>query len=227
VLCQEALTLCKDVGEQRYLVWVLADLGAARLHQGKYEEARTRAQNCLTPAREMGVGSFFSIGRPLRLLGSVALAEEAYAEAQGWFQESLAAYREMGERGELNWALAVAACAARGLGDLRQAREHLIEALQTAPDSGFVELLYALPAVALLLVEQGEVERAVELYALVSRYPYVANSRWFADVAGKHIAAVAATLPPEVVAAAQERGRARDLWETAAELVVELGDTLV
>jgi hypothetical protein len=50
----------------------------------------------------------------------------------------------------------------------------------------------------------------------------VASSRWFKGVAGKHIAAVAATLPPEVVAAAQERGRARDLEATVAELLAEL-----
>ena len=53
----------------------------------------------------------------------------------------------------------------------------------------------------------------------------MANSRWFEDVAGRHIAAVAATLPPEVVTAAQERGRARDLEATVAELLVELGET--
>jgi tetratricopeptide (TPR) repeat protein len=223
-LCREALALCEDTGQQRLLGRILADLGAAKLHQGQYEAARTQAQKSLTPAREVGRKS--EIGRAFRLLGSVALAEEAYAEARGWFQESLAVYREIPEiweRGELSWALAVAACAARGLGDLRQARAHLDEALRTAPDNGFVELMYALPAVALLLAYQGEVERAVELYALASRYPYVANSRWFEDVAGKHIAAVAATLPPEVVAAAQERGRARDLWDTAAKLVAELG----
>ena len=62
----------------------------------------------------------------------------------------------------------------------------------------------------------------MELYTLALRYPYIANSRWFDDVAGRHIAAAAETLPPMVVAAAQERGRARDLWETAAELLVEL-----
>jgi hypothetical protein len=50
----------------------------------------------------------------------------------------------------------------------------------------------------------------------------VANSRWFEDVAGKHIAAVAATLSPEVVAVARERGRARDLEATVAELLAEL-----
>ena len=62
----------------------------------------------------------------------------------------------------------------------------------------------------------------MELYALASRYSFVANSRWFEDVAGSHIAAVAATLPPEVVAAAQERGRARGLEATVAELLAEL-----
>ena len=75
----------------------------------------------------------------------------------------------------------------------------------------------------MLLADRGKTERAVELYALVARYPLVANSRWFEDVARKHIATVAATLPPEVVAAAQERGRARDLDAIVAELLLELG----
>jgi hypothetical protein len=90
--------------------------------------------------------------------------------------------------------------------------------------------LYGLLAFCLLLVGagdavQGETERAVELYALASRYPHVAHSRWFEDVAGVHIAAVAAGLPPDAVAAAQERGRARDLWATVEELLDELKGT--
>ena len=50
----------------------------------------------------------------------------------------------------------------------------------------------------------------------------MAHSVWFEDVYGKQIAAAAKGLPPEVVAAAQERGRARDLWATAEELLEEL-----
>ena len=65
----------------------------------------------------------------------------------------------------------------------------------------------------------------MELYALASRYAFVANSQWFEDVAGRHITAAAESLPPEVVVAAQERGRARDLWETARELLGELSGT--
>jgi hypothetical protein len=56
---------------------------------------------------------------------------------------------------------------------------------------------------------------------LASRYPLVVNSHWFKDVAGRHIAA---TLPSDVVAAARERGRARDLEATVAELLAELGE---
>ena len=78
--------------------------------------------------------------------------------------------------------------------------------------------------VALLLIDEGETERAIELYALASRYPFVANSRWFEDVAGRHIAAAAAALPLEMVQAARERGRARDLDATVKELAIELAE---
>jgi hypothetical protein len=72
------------------------------------------------------------------------------------------------------------------------------------------------------LAEQGQPERAVELYATASRYPLISDSSCFEDITGKHVATVAATLSPEVVAAAQGRGRARDLSATVTELLVEL-----
>ena len=50
---------------------------------------------------------------------------------------------------------------------------------------------------------------AVELYALAQSQRFVGNSRLFDDVAGTHIAAAAATLPPNTVAAAREGTRAR------------------
>jgi hypothetical protein len=62
----------------------------------------------------------------------------------------------------------------------------------------------------------------VELYALAESHPFVANSQLFEDIAGRFIEAAAATLAPDVVAAARERGRALDWWDTAAELLDEL-----
>jgi hypothetical protein len=110
------------------------------------------------------------------------------------------------------------------LGNVPQARQHIYEALQTAADiRSFMTSLMVLTQVVLLLTVQGEKELAVELYALASRYPAVTNSRAAEDLVGRHIVAVATTLPPEVVAAAKERGQARDLDATVKELLVELG----
>jgi hypothetical protein len=63
-----------------------------------------------------------------------------------------------------------------------------------------------------------DLARAIELYALCQRYPTAANAPWFEAAAGKSIAAATASLPQEVVEAARERGRKRDLFMTAAEL---------
>ncbi len=123
------------------------------------------------------------------------------------------------------WALTSLGYALRGLGDHRRARQHISAALRIATELRAVTVLVpAVPAIALLLADRGEAARAVELYALALRYPHVANSCWYEDVVGKHITAAAETLPPDVVAAAEARGRARDLEATVKELLAELDE---
>jgi hypothetical protein len=152
------------------------------------------------------------------------LPEGRIADAQGSLREAASAYGGIGHRHDLGMTFALWACAARGAGEGVQARQGLCEALRIGTEiQSFRPCLYGVVTFSLLSADSGEAERAVELYALASRYGHVANSRWFEDVAGKHITAVAETLPPEAVTAAQERGRARDLWATAEELLAEVG----
>jgi hypothetical protein len=99
--------------------------------------------------------------------------------------------------------------------------EASIESPENALKDSFVTL-FVQAANVRCLADLGRAEWAVKVYALACRYPAVANSRWWQDVAGKQIDAAAATLPPDVVALAQERGRARDLWDMAEVLPVEL-----
>jgi hypothetical protein len=83
-------------------------------------------------------------------------------------------------------------------------------------------LLWALPVMAVLPADDGENERAVEGYALDSRYPLMANSCWLAEVVGYQITAIAATLPTAATAAASERAQARNPDAIARELLAEL-----
>ena len=221
-LFERSVTLCSDLGFLRVLADATNDLGLAKMHLAQYEQARSLGERALPLAQE--IEQRRRQGFCFLLLGSVALAEGACADAQGLLQKGVALFRGIGEQNDLGLILSVLACTERELGQVPQARQHLYEALRIGSDiQAWQPRLYGLVGLSLLLVDGGKAERVVELYALASCYPYVANAQWFEDVAGKHIAAAAATLPPAVVAAAQERGRARDLWSTVEELLDELG----
>ena len=111
----------------------------------------------------------------------------------------------------------------RGLGDQRRARRYICAALRIATEvSAARAVVRTVALIALLLADRGEAERAVELYALALCWPRVASSRWYEDVVGRHIAAAAWALPPDIVTAAQKRGRARDVKATMKEFLAEL-----
>jgi predicted ATPase len=219
-LMERSVALFDDIGVPRPVA--ATDLGRARMHLGEYRLVRMHVEKAIATAQERDMRG--ETARPLFVLGCVALVEGACEEARQRLAESIAVCQEFENRLWLSKAHAAAGYVARAVGDSDQAQQHLRDALDTTTDrDSFWSVAFTLPLVALLLVDEGELARAVELYALASRYPYVSNSCWFEDVAGRQIAAAALTLPPDAVAVAQERGRARDLWATVEELLAELG----
>ena len=136
----------------------------------------------------------------------------------------MAIHRERGDLGELSYTLAYLGYAERGLGNLEMAREYVAEALQTAIEIRIqYSVLAALQGMALILADQGEKERALEVYALTSRYPIMEKSPMTRAVVGRHLTAVADSLPPKKVKATMARGQEFDLWETALALSARLG----
>ena len=207
-----------------YGVWGLFPfLAEAKLHLGLYDEARADALQGVTHAdrskHRWGVGFSQFVG------GLAALAEGAHGEALALFQESVAAFGEVRQQENRGWALGPFGLAARAAGDTALARQFVVEALAIGVDlEAFMPVIYGLPVAAMLLADQGAVDRAVEIYACASRYEFVAQSRWFEDTVGQQIRTVAASLPAEAVASAQERGRAQDWDAMAAEVLNEIGD---
>jgi predicted ATPase len=220
-LYEECAAINDDLGVDEWMVPV--SLTDASLHLGHYEYVRAEGERQLAIVREWGRPQ--ALGEWLPKLGFVAVATRAYGAARSYLQEAVAPLRDAGLLNWLGSTLAMLGVAHRGLGERRLARDCILEALQLA---GRTEQFYlqvnALSAAALSLLDRGQPQLALEVYALASRYPLVANSRWFEDVFGAEIAAAAAVLPPDLVAAAQERGRARDLDATIAELIAEFED---
>lgn len=158
------------------------------------------------------------------ILGCIALALEQYTEAASFVETCVAGYRSLQRPQDVSMALCILSYALWAQGRIAEAGVHLTEALRLGVEIGdHMALVYGLVGMALILVSHKTYARAVELIAAVSaNFPLLEVSRWFWDVALRHIDAVKATLSPDVVAAAQERGQARELRETAAEMLAEL-----
>lgn len=220
-LFEESLALYVELGTLPALPQAYGYVGLASMRLGRYEETRTQAERGLRLARELG--SHAPAGWCLWLLGDAALGLGRYAEAKQLLQESVATYRDIGQQSELDWSLAVLCYVERALGRSQQARHTLVEVLSRgAKVRDFPAAILALPAIALLLADEGHEVRAVELDALTACYPVVKHCHWFEDLARRHLAAVAASLPPEAADGARARGSGLELWNTVDALLDEL-----
>jgi tetratricopeptide (TPR) repeat protein len=220
-LFEEGIAVQRRLGNRTEQAWGHSILAWAQSNLGLYDQAQTNEEAALAIWQETGHRA--GLAMDYMGLGGVALARGAFPEARDWSERSLALFREIGNRREIATSLAHLGLAERGLGRSALAWQHLREALRTAAEiDSRPPILTSLAGLAVLLAEGGKAERAIELYALATRYPNMAASRYYEDTSGQYVAAATATLPPESVAAAQERGRARDLWATMEELLAEL-----
>jgi tetratricopeptide (TPR) repeat protein len=209
--------------------WALSMSGWAEMFLGHYAQAERHAQAALEIDQE--TQNQRSLGWTHYVRAGIALGQARYDHAQALLQASLRASRPIKQR--MTEALALVSLGyTRCLsGNLEQARRDLAEGLQVGREASIGSaLVHGVAGIALLKARQtdalsaDEAARAVELYALASQDPLVASARWFEDVVGRHVSAAAAKLAPELIAAAQARGRARDLDATIKELLVELSE---
>lgn len=193
----------------------------ARIELGLYDEAAALASDSLSRYRR--ANDAWSIAFALHCLGRVDLVRGDTKRAASQLEESVSLLQKMNERSLLPEVLFCLGLAYRAAGEREQALDCLTEGLgiilETAPLS---PMRFELPLVALLKADDGQVKQAVELFAAARQVGYAANSRWFDDVAWQHIVQHERSLPAAAAAAAEERGRARDLLATARAMLNEL-----
>jgi tetratricopeptide (TPR) repeat protein len=200
---------------QTQITWVQLQLGQGSQLWSVCERALFHSQE---------TGDSLTEALAYTTLGQVAMAEDSLFEAEKLLQAGLDITRQLGSNGLIiGQILSYAGYVARKLSKPTQAKACFVEALQVALVSRTpLVLLDGLLGIALLLTDFGQVILAVELTALARCYPYIADSHWFEAIAGHELDLLTATLPLEIVQTAQARGRSRDLWQTAAALLIEL-----
>jgi predicted ATPase/DNA-binding SARP family transcriptional activator len=215
---EDSIAVQRRLGNRVELAWGYSGLAWTQCNLGLYDQAWANEEEALAIWQETGYRD--GLAMDYMGLGGIALAREAFSEARDWFEHSLTLSREIGNRRDIASSLAHLGLAERGLGRPALAWQHLGEALRTAAEIGSrAPILTSLAGLAVLLADEGDVERALALYALATRYPDMRASRYYEDITGRYVDAAAATLPPERIEAARERGRARDLDATVMEVL--------
>jgi tetratricopeptide (TPR) repeat protein len=191
--------------------------------QGRYSQAISNGEKALSLSDSMG--NLWAMGHSHKLLGYLHLVLNQVDDARAHLQTSVELFQKLGQQDELSQALAWMIYVELARHEIGSARAYLTQCLDIVLEvRTILPLLEALPAIAKFLCLQEEIELAVEIYALTMTSPMLANAALIQDLIGSFMDAITKPLPPEAVAAAQERGRQRDLWETAAELLAQFTD---
>ena len=148
------------------------------------------------------------------------LARDQAEEACQLFQICLQSYSDFRRQDGVGSAYAGLALAEFMLGAFDQAWQHNLTALKLLSKfPHFFWMFYALATAALLLTHRGREIQAIEVYSLISRYNFVANSKWFDDVFGHHLEAIANNLPADDVDSARIQANSMDVWEMVNKLL--------
>jgi tetratricopeptide (TPR) repeat protein len=214
------LRIAKEIEHRRGEAKSLGNLGKVAYLRGQYARARALHEQSLAIVRQLGERMYTVIR--LDSLGEVGLALGDLDRARTRYREALLLAEEMVD-------LEYVASAHSGLGavalaaeDVPAARRRYRRALEVALEDPRVDTgRETLVSLAKLYAHVGERERAVELVTLAHSVP---TGFWRETLLGTSalLEELRSGLSPEAYAAAQERGRARDLETTMVELLAEL-----
>jgi predicted ATPase/DNA-binding SARP family transcriptional activator len=220
-IVQRQLAISAELGDIQTLSDLRMTQGEILQLMGRYELAEQEHRHNVASVEASGWAAPETWMR--FVFAAALLGRENYRETLQVLQPSLAALEQSHSKSMLGRSLAAASRAKLGLGDVNAAWQDVRRALDLLSGRHYFWLLEAMAAAAAVLAERSEVERAVEIYALLNRHEFVANARWFSDVFGQVVEKAAASLPPDTAAAAKVRGEMLDLWQATRELLVEYG----
>ena len=222
---EELRHLSQELNHPLTLGYSLAGLGTLARLRGAYEEAEPLLEENLAMQKEQG--RKLDIADCLNDLGRLAFDRGDYEQARQLHQESLAIYQELNQKTGLASTLGYLGQVAMAMGRRHypKARQYFRQALEITNQTEVAPIaLDVLRGCAALLLSieptNDESVQAIELLALVQHHP--ASEYETREKARRLLAEWVAAHSPEVVEAAQTRGRALDLWETAAKLLEAL-----
>lgn len=179
---QRALAIGQAIGDRNYIIHSAVLLGFSSLHLGDYGAARTQAEEGTAQSDRFGYVRDAALAHIL--LGSAQLVLGDLAAARHTLDEAIALYRPIAHPDELGWAMAVQVYVLRAQGAGIETQRMAVTAIETVLTAqGFNAVASLLPILALLLLDQDEVDLAYQITCALQPNVFVQQSVWFAQVA--------------------------------------------
>ncbi len=210
VLCQQGLTLCRQIGDKsgtaQFLIW--SAILATR--EARYEEATALAEEALALCRQIGDGWWAA--EALGILCAQASLRGDYERASAFSDEHLTTARATGSPYALTYALLHGGRLAVRRGDWQQAIAHLTECLSLRKGaSSPVAIAWCLESIAWAQSVRAAHEQAAVLFGAVDTLQQLIGGRVPQADPSEHdryVACVRTELGEATFAAARDKGRA-------------------
>ena len=215
-LGEESLAWARAAGYHRGTALSLRRLGNMAALQSNHASAAGYFTESLAIAKKAGDRSM--VGRCLNNLGDIATEQGDYALAAHYLNEALATMKEIGDQEGVAFVNLSLGDLAIGQNDWSAAQNYCQAGLKQAVSIAAMPwVLFALAGLADVQVKAKRYEAAAELLGLVLTHP--ASDAQVKQRAEPVLALARAALPPDVVEAALERGRAKESEAVVAEIL--------
>jgi ATP/maltotriose-dependent transcriptional regulator MalT len=216
-LAEAALSLARELGDQRLIVTILHYLGDARFVDGDSAGARAALEEGLTLAEAMHWP--YGIYPILRILGQVMAALGLQGEAVDCLRHAVALAREQQDLHMVSLIESVQGAVLLDMGDVAAARENLAEGLALGPDRSAAQAAQKLALLAGLEVAEGDMTRAFTLAGAATSLITIAQGQfphWSLARLERDLKPAYETLNPIARATAWARGAAMCLDEAVS-----------
>jgi predicted ATPase/class 3 adenylate cyclase len=161
-LIEQALALCRELGDKPGMADALLFLGRVARLQGDYERSEKLVQESLALFREQQI--MWGVIWTLLSLADVALDQGEPAQAQGPVQEALALTESLGDTYGNMWARCLQGRLAHLQGELGRAAMLLEESLAWLRNWGSPSVFEILNDLGRVALDQGDPDRAAALF---------------------------------------------------------------
>jgi predicted ATPase/DNA-binding SARP family transcriptional activator len=189
-----------------------------------YKQARHDFQDCISDSTKLNYQRGIGVG--IFGLGCISLEEGEPQKAEELFLKAIPILQSA-QTDETGWCLALLVISMQRTGQTLRGWEYARQGLELAQQAHVYQTAaMVLIGIALLLIDEGQVERAIELDEVTQRFPLIEKSPWYNGLLRRLLDQLVCNVTSETVRAARERGRQRDLFATVQELLQEINDRL-